>query len=291
MHFRSEKVYIFLPRTHIFSILVSPKLPATMTVVTLAPDTMVDSTIDFGAPPTANGTSKRTLLVAPPSIAAHEERLRELFTTFDRGASDLQMLDRLSAGLVALSAATYDLVMVLTDVSGAPRPEISRELYALLVPSMKAGAKLQFEKGSASATENREAILAGLVEMGDSFEKVEEEEVVIPLRFGSKKNNGVQKTVILDLNDDDDDLIDENELLSAEDLKRPIQIRESSPILSCFPPSLTPCSTRMSAQAWPETAACLQGLHLRSSTTNRSRGTGEAGESYEWPQRSQARDG
>jgi hypothetical protein len=35
---------------------------------------------------------------APPSIATQEDKLRDLFSTFDRSTTDLQMLDRLSAG-------------------------------------------------------------------------------------------------------------------------------------------------------------------------------------------------
>jgi len=204
-----------------------------MTVVTLSADAMVDDSLDFAAPPAAKSGARRNLLVAPPSIAAHEERLRALYATFPRADTDLQMLDRLSAGLVALPAETYDLVMVLMDAGGAPRADISRDLYALLVPALKAGGQLRFED-AVRAAEQREAILAGLVAKDGGFEKIEEEEVVIPLRFGAKKKNGVppvavvQKAVVLNLDDDDDDLIDENELLSAEDLKRPIQIRTYS---------------------------------------------------------------
>ena len=65
------------------------------------------------------------------------------------------------------------------------------------------------------------------------------EEVVVPLRFGAKKKaNGVngttnggavslpKKQINLDDVGSDDEIIDENELLTADDLKRPIQIRE-----------------------------------------------------------------
>lgn len=197
----------------------------------------------------SGSAAKRTLLLAPPSIATHEEKLRQLFTKFDRSTTDLQMLDRLGAGVVTLSPNTYDSVLLLTDTDGSQHTEalqlLSRNIYARLVPSMKVGARLQTQDGRFGASESKEAVLAGLVEKDGGFEKLDdEEEVVIPLRLGAKKKNGappvaappVQATVTLDTSDlldvddddDDDDLIDENTLLSEEDLKRPLPQRESS---------------------------------------------------------------
>ena len=43
----------------------------------------------------------RTLIIAPPSVAAHPEQLNRVYETHSRAASDLQMLDRIAAGLVA----------------------------------------------------------------------------------------------------------------------------------------------------------------------------------------------
>lgn len=199
---------------------------------------IMDMSDDFSpAPIKSPGPSNRTLLLAPPSIASHEEKLRDIFTTYDRSSSDLHMLDRLSAGFVSLPPATYHLVLILTDVSGERRHEalqlLSRDVYTVLVPSMKPGAKLRLQDGPLAASEAKEAILAGLVENDGAFEKIEEEEVVVPLRFGKKKKNGVVKPasqsipqpIQINLDDDlnsDDEIIDENELLTADDLKRPI---------------------------------------------------------------------
>jgi hypothetical protein len=201
----------------------------------------IDLSDDFSPAPVSKG-SNRTLLLAPPSVAADEAKIRDVFATYDRSSSDLQMLDRLSAGFVSLPAATYDLVLVLTDADGARRrealPLLTRDLYTTLAPSMKPGAKLQLQDGPLASNEAREAILAGLVEKDGAFEKIEEEEVVVPLRFGAKKKvNSAQNgngsvapatSVQINLDDDldsDDELINEDDLMTEEDLKRPIQIR------------------------------------------------------------------
>jgi anamorsin len=201
----------------------------------------IDLSDDISPAPVSKG-SKRTLLLAPPSVAADEAKIRDVFATYDRSFSDLQMLDRLSAGFVSLPAATYDLVLVLTDADGARRREalslLTRDLYTTLAPSMRPGAKLQLQDGPLAASEAREAILAGLVEKDGAFEKIEEEEVVVPLRFGAKKKiNSAQNgnspvppaaSVQINLDDDlnsDDELINEDDLMTEEDLKRPIQIR------------------------------------------------------------------
>lgn len=147
---------------------------------------------------TKNGTtnpSSRTLLLAPPSVAS-EGSLTSLLPSYDRTTTDLQMLDRLSAGLVTLPPATYDTILLLTSTDGTRRAEaatlLSREVFAALVPAMKAGARLKTQDGKFfEGAEAREAVLAGLVEKeGGVYEKIEEEEVVVPLRFGKKKNNG-----------------------------------------------------------------------------------------------------
>lgn len=222
-------------------------------------DTMAD--IDFHPSPaalsacastttkmkTSTKATNRNLLLAPPSIAVHEEKLRELYATYDRSKTDLQMLDRLSAGFVALPPSAYDLVLVLTDTDGARRAEalqlLDRDVYATLVPAMKAGAKLQFQDGQIGGTEMREAVLAGLVERDGGFQKLIQEETIVPLRFGGGKKNKNRKNeddpqqngVITGLNTarlaisseyhDGDELIDEDTLLTEEDLKRPLEQR------------------------------------------------------------------
>jgi hypothetical protein len=193
----------------------------TIDIKTIAKFTMSDS------------NTHRILLLAPPSVATKEDKLRDVFRTFDRQTTDLQMLDRLSAGSVFLPSNTYDDVIVLTDSTGLPSgplPLLDRNVYTALVPSMKAGAKLQVQGGS---FEVREAVLAGLVEKDGVFQKLhDEEKAAIPLRFGTKKSIAQAKpdTSIRNLDnvlspDDDDELIDEDMLLSEEDMK-PLQQRK-----------------------------------------------------------------
>lgn len=178
----------------------------------------------------APAPQKRNLLVAPPSIARHEEKLHDLFRTYDRSVTDLQMLDRLSAGFVSLPPATYDLVLVLTDTDGAQRAEalrlLDRAVYNVLVPSMAPGGSLKLQDGKLEAAHASEAVLAGLVQKDDGYEKPEYEAVSVPLKLGQKKKKqplqnglGVKKPT------GDDELIDEEELLSEEDFTRPVQLR------------------------------------------------------------------
>ncbi|KAH6627104.1 cytokine-induced anti-apoptosis inhibitor 1, Fe-S biogenesis-domain-containing protein [Chaetomium sp. MPI-SDFR-AT-0129] len=254
----------------------------------------LDLTPDFNPPTTTttngtNGTngstmtksSQRTLLLAPPSLASREDRLSSLFALHPRASTDLQMLDRLAAGLVTLPPTTYDLVLVLTDPDGSRRAEAAtllaeRAVWTALVPAVKAGGKVRSEDGGHlnNGVEGREAVLAGLVrdEEGGFLKPEYAEEEVVPLKFGKKAgaNNKTQSSagpavqsvtvatpnggkeevsmvppVIatgavaaaapagvgfvdfsddLDLDaDDDDDVIDEDTLLTEEDLRRPIQ--------------------------------------------------------------------
>ncbi|KAJ5961321.1 Cytokine-induced anti-apoptosis inhibitor 1 [Penicillium vulpinum] len=201
-----------------------------------------DMDVDFSTPKPVQ--AKRTLLLAPPSIATQEDKLRGLFSTFDRSTTDLQMLDRLSAGVVSLPATTYDLILILTDTDGTRRSEalklLTRDVYAILVPAMKAGAKLQTQDSTLNASEAMEAILAGLVQSDNGFEKPNfEPSAAIPLKFGLKKKNKPTPTAVPNIptgftapmgidaptnhdRDDDDELINEDTLLSEEDLTRPI---------------------------------------------------------------------
>ncbi|KAL2269128.1 hypothetical protein VTJ83DRAFT_3974 [Remersonia thermophila] len=226
----------------------------------------LDLTPDFHptmpAQTTATAGSRRTLLLAPPSLASREDRLSALFAAHPRASTDLHMLDRLAAGLVSLPPSTYDLVLVLTDPDGSRRGEAAalladRAVWSRLVPAIASGGRLQgevpgFGQDAGSEKEaavRKEAVLAGLVAAAggaEGFVKPEyAEEVVVPLKLGFGKknkaatgaNNKKEPTTAapagvgfvdfsddLDLDaEDDDNVIDEETLLTEEDMRRPIQ--------------------------------------------------------------------
>ncbi|KAK3671856.1 electron carrier [Recurvomyces mirabilis] len=166
----------------------------------MAPAVMIDNTPDFEMPsapaPTKSVSGQRTLLLAPPSVSSHPQALTNVAAAYDRSATDIQMLDRLAMGLVALPTATYDVVLLLTDVDGS-RSESSRLLdrqaMQKLVESMKPGGRLRSQDGSfggANASEQTEAILAGLAAGGgDGMVKPESGggAQTVTLSFGKKK--------------------------------------------------------------------------------------------------------
>lgn len=208
---------------------------------------------------TSASQPQRTLLLAPPSVASHPPALSSALGTYDRSSTDIQMLDRLALGLVSLPPATYDLVLLLTDVDGSRTESqrlFGREAVSKVFEALKAGGKLQSQDASypIGGTEYTEAILAGLVNLG-SGKGAEKSDSTgsqsVPLRLGKKAGaaatvpiNGKRKGEDLppaapagvgfvddlddldDLDDDDVELIDENDLLTEEDKARPVMPRK-----------------------------------------------------------------
>jgi len=236
---------------------------------------MIDTDSDFTPIVSSTKTSSfnaRTLLLAPPSISSHEENLRNVLASHDRAVTDLQMLDRLSAGLVTLPDSTYDLILILTDADGTRTEStqlLGRDVFWRIVQALKAGGKLQAQDGTfgkdVESVELREGILAGLVVEGDGMAKPDySASEAVPLRLRRKEKNGAVsnagpavETATVRLNgkrksvdmtqsrpagvgfvdfsddfgdpmitgeDDDDELIDEDTLLTEDDLKRPVNI-------------------------------------------------------------------
>ncbi|KAL1296841.1 hypothetical protein AAFC00_004464 [Neodothiora populina] len=144
-----------------------------------------------------NVKSSRTLLLAPPSVAANPESLNSILEAHDRNATDIQMLDRLALGLVSLPTATYDVILLLTDVDGT-RTESSkfldRTVFPKLVDALKAGGRFRSQDGtfaSAPGAEQTEAVLAGLVKDGGEgmLKPAETATQTVKLSFGKKKAN------------------------------------------------------------------------------------------------------
>jgi hypothetical protein len=224
--------------------------------------------------------------------------------------TDVQMLDRLSAGLVILPDATYDLILILTDADGTRAEStqlLSREVFARIVQALRAGGKLKTQDGTfgqlTGSEELREAILAGLVVEGDGMVKPDgSANDAVPLRLKRKDKsaavssagpavatatvavNGKRKSVdmaqtqpagvgfvdfsddfddplITGEDDDDDELIDEDTLLTEEDLKRPVNIRMSIPFVIHKYILTNPNSPGVCSESW-QASPSVQGLHL-----------------------------
>ncbi|KAI1616577.1 cytokine-induced anti-apoptosis inhibitor 1, Fe-S biogenesis-domain-containing protein [Exophiala viscosa] len=226
----------------------------------MSPSILMDTSDDFVMPaPKMSHPSKRTLLLSPPSLSSHQEKLTNVLEMHNRAFTDLQMLDRLSVGLVSLPQSTYDVVIVLSDADGSRRESqslLGRDILGLLVKSLKNGGQLRSQDGqigSVEGVEKNEAILAGLsFQPGVGFVKPDySAQESVPLRFGKKKTaqaaggltgsdgsvslplNGKRKSVDATpagvgfddgMDDSDAELIDEDTLLDEDDLKRPIKI-------------------------------------------------------------------
>lgn len=166
----------------------------------MAPAVTLDMSDDFDMPTAATTKphrGQRTLLIAPPSVAAHQEALERVFEAHDRASTDIQMLDRLAMGLVSLPQATYDVILLLTDADGTRAESqrlLGRESMGKLVQALKIGGRFKSQDGQfgkINGNEKTEAILAGLVAGSEGFTKPDNTaSESVPLRlWGKKKAN------------------------------------------------------------------------------------------------------
>lgn len=160
----------------------------------MAPGITIDNVPDFD-PESIISPPLRILLLAPPSISSHEDKLRDVLSSHDRSNTDLQMLDRLSAGLVTLPPTTYDLVLLLTDADGTRTEStglLDRNVFTRIASSLRPNGKLESQDGTfgtkSSEEERTEAILSGLISAPDGGMTKPANSEAIPLRFGKKKN-------------------------------------------------------------------------------------------------------
>ncbi|KAI9785783.1 MAG: hypothetical protein M1839_008800 [Geoglossum umbratile] len=170
----------------------------------MAPSVTLDLTSDFSSPNKPQPeTIDRTLLLSPPSLSSHPEVLTSVLSGYDRNTIDIQMLDRLSLGLVSLPESTYETVLLLTDPDGT-RTEgsklLGRDILGKLVKALKPGGILKSQDGTYATDdaggERREAILAGLVvrEVGGMAKPSYSTTEAVPLRFNRKKNAPLAST-------------------------------------------------------------------------------------------------
>ena len=165
----------------------------------MAPSETLDHKSDFqlnSSNSTTNGFTCRILLLSPPSLSSHPEKLDNILAAHDRKATDIQMLDRLSLSLVTLPDATYDMVLILLDADDTrieSQKLLSNPVLNTIVTSLKPGGKLLSQDGKFAAEnteERREAIFAGLILKDGEMVKPDYAATdSVPLRFGKRKDN------------------------------------------------------------------------------------------------------
>ena len=164
----------------------------------------MDNTSDFvPVQPKLAGSSStpRTLLLSPPSLSSHPEKMNNILAAHNRSATDIQMLDRLSLSLVSLPEATYDLILLLADADDTrmeSKKLLDRDVLSRIVRSLKPGGNLQSQDGkfgADDAEERREAIFAGLSVEGNNLVKPDHTATQsVPLRLGKNKSNSETAT-------------------------------------------------------------------------------------------------
>ncbi|KAM5469854.1 electron carrier [Microsporum audouinii] len=196
----------------------------------------------------------RVLLLSPPSLSSNPDKLAELLNQYDKNTRDLQMIDRLAAGLVSLPESTYNLVLLLTDIDGTSTESerlVGRDVLQQIARTLQPGGIMKYHDGLSAMIKEparTEAILSGLIvnDKGELVKPVfEEQSVLLPFsinrsqksRKGININKSDQQPAILQKNivtftnntndifngpEGDDELIDEDELINEDELERPI---------------------------------------------------------------------
>lgn len=161
----------------------------------MSPSIAFDTTDDF---PSIRTTTQKTLILSPPSLSSHPEKLNSALLSYDRNVTDLQMLDRLALDLVSLPSAGYDHILILADTDetfSESSKVLGRETLAKIVLSLKPGGRLRSLAKNHESFDNlyqTEAILAGLVKDKEGgFQKPDSVQQSVPLQLGrNRKGRG-----------------------------------------------------------------------------------------------------
>lgn len=136
--------------------------------------------------------AKQTLLLSPPSLSSQPGKLNETIQSYNRNATDLQMLDRLALGLASLPASTYSRIVILAGGDNSFSESlklINRQTFNQIFGSLRRGGYIYGQDAvSGVAFDHNEAILAGLIHVGNGkYLKPDIEEMqAVPLRPGRK---------------------------------------------------------------------------------------------------------
>jgi hypothetical protein len=123
--------------------------------------------------------------------------LNEAILSYNRNATDLQMLDRLALGLASLPDSTYSNIIILAggDESFSESLKlINRETFTQIIKSLRRGGYIYSQDAdralAAGAFDHNEAILAGLIQVDNGKYMKPDTEVMqaVPLRIGRKHN-------------------------------------------------------------------------------------------------------
>lgn len=162
--------------------------------VIMAPSVTMNIESDFVTPKPRSFDSlspSRSLLLSPPSLSSHPEKLNKILAAYDRAYTDIQMLDRLSLSLVSLPDSTYDNILILLDADGTRRESeklLNRDVFCHIAKALKPNGRLKSQDGTFALTdtvERREAIFAGLlIDKNEMAKPGHEATQSVPLRFG-----------------------------------------------------------------------------------------------------------
>ncbi|KAF7174437.1 hypothetical protein CNMCM6106_008741 [Aspergillus hiratsukae] len=140
--------------------------------------------------------AERTLLLSPPSLSSQPGKLNEAILSYNRNATDLQMLDRLALGLASLPDSMYSNIVILAggDESFSESLKlINRQTFTQIIKSLRRGGYIYSQDAglAGGAFDHNEAILAGLIHVDNGKYMKPDTEVMqaVPLRVGRKHNH------------------------------------------------------------------------------------------------------
>lgn len=172
---------------------------------------------------TGAASQYKNLLISPPALAAHEDQLTTILSSFPV-RPDLQMLDRLTTNIVQLPQDHYDNIILAASDDGTLHQLI--QILPALLSALKPGKSVHIPAG-AKADFKSDAIIAGFAVNagadGMILTRPEQSQTSVPLRL-KRKPRDPEKAARLRaaLATPATSKIDEHSLLQEEDYIRPV---------------------------------------------------------------------